>query len=137
MSSDLKTQLERIVSSYNSDIFRINQDKAKRTSKSIDRLKLLWWGIPVTMLIAFRSCWIKAPGLGGATTTGDAFSSLFTITFWGIVITVAAYHIFKASIKASGKEVPIEVNSIESKIGRTQRFIDNLNEILSRNERLN
>jgi tetratricopeptide (TPR) repeat protein len=129
MRTSLRTQLKQIIQSYHSDIRNLKEDKAKRTSKSIDRLGYLWWGIPVSLFFGIRACIIEGPMKKGPMDPGHAYWEFVTITFWGIVITTAAYHIFKAAIKSSGEEVPTEVTSIESKIDRMDRLIGSLNEI--------
>jgi hypothetical protein len=107
----------------------MKNDKAKATSTSIDRLSYLWWGIPVSLFFAVRACIIEGPMKKGPADPGHAFWEFITIAFWGIVVTIAAYHIFKAIIKSSGEETPIGVSSVESKIDRTKGFISDLSKI--------
>jgi tetratricopeptide (TPR) repeat protein len=128
VASNLKTQLERIVRSYRSNICNIKEEKTKRKSDSIDRLSYLWWGIPLPILLGLRGCWINSHGKNAD--AGNALEALFMIPFIGIIIIVAAYYILKAIMQSGRAEVPIQVSGpIEGKIDHAKRFIDNLSEI--------
>ena len=121
--TDLKTQLEKAIGSYRSSIYGLKDDKEKQTTKFIDNLDYLIWGIPVSIFLGIRSCYqvqISNPLHG--------LWEFITITFWGIVITVVTIMLFKAILKSEGEEEPIGVNIFKSKISRIEKFLHDLNE---------
>jgi tetratricopeptide (TPR) repeat protein len=126
--SNLKAQLEGIAGSYDSNIYNIKKEKVKQKSDSMDRLSYIWWGIPVSILLGLRGCWVNSQG--NKADIGNALEALFMIPFFCIIIIVAVYYILKAIIKSGREEVPINVRRpIEVKIDRAKQFIGDLNKI--------
>ena len=143
-SNEIKTQLEKLIASYNSRMGRNRADKDCQINKSLEKIKLvLKIGIPVSIfLFGYVGCWIgtnlhfqhfqrysSAEGKNSAKGFFLFFGTPMCSIMCGIIITSAIYLILYLIIKSEGKATPLETVGIKSSIERLQDILRKLEKI--------
>lgn len=121
--NDIKSRLEKTIVYHETKISGIKSTKATQTKNVLEKLfGYCLLGVPITIILALRGC-LKETGRDWPL---NAFGSLISILFWGIIITIGIYYISKFVILGMGEPRPSEFTYSETAINRTKDFISKL-----------
>ena len=122
--NEIKTRLEKLIASYNSNIGNIKYDRVQQTEKSLKKINLVWWfGIPISILSGMAGCshrfaWPR-----------PSISESYGPFFISITLTVVIYLILYLTIKSKGNATPPETVGIKSSIEQLQDILRKLEKI--------
>ena len=124
LTDDIKSQLNRVIQSYSSDIYNLKNDKIKKIGSYRKILGKIWIGVIVPLIIGMRGCYVMSQ-----TRDSTPFSSLgmfLGISMLGAMIIYMVYFVLELIISTKAESPPAKVDKIDAWIGRTKTFIGKL-----------